>query len=84
MHDCSTLPGSSGSLILDSFGRLAGIHIGIANSRKEKTSGIFFNNETFNKYIPINTNAFRQFISETIIPNINDDELTQKWTFISK
>lgn len=84
MHDCSTLSGSSGSLILDSTGRFVGIHIGVVNSRKEKTNEFFFNKETFNKFIPVNSTAFREFIHQTILPNIKDDEVIKKWLFNSK
>ena len=80
MHSCSTLTGSSGTLMLDSCGRLAGIHIGIVNSKKDNQNEIKFDEETFNRYLPVSTNAFDQFIRETIIPNIDDDGLPQKWT----
>ncbi len=84
LHNCSTLPVSSGSIILDCYGRLAGIHIGIKNSRKQKNGDIFFTNETYNKYISINSNQFRTFISETILPNIKDNEAVKKWLFDSE
>ncbi|CAF4592379.1 unnamed protein product, partial [Rotaria sp. Silwood2] len=59
MHDCSTLLGSSGALILDST-------------------------ETLNKFVPVNSKAFREFILQSIIPNIGNDELAKKWLFNSK
>ncbi len=46
LHDCSTLSGSSGSITLDCYGRLAAIHIGVYNSRKQNTNDIFFTEET--------------------------------------
>ena len=83
MHDCSTLSGSSGALILDSNGKFVGIHIGIANSRIDKKDDFFFNKETFNKLISVNSKPFREFIRQSIIPNIHNDELAQKWLFDS-
>jgi V8-like Glu-specific endopeptidase len=84
LNNCSTLPGSSGSIILDCYGRLAGIHIGINNSRKQKNNDIFFTKETYNKYLPINSNQFQAFIGETILSNIKDDEAKKTWLFLSK
>ena len=84
LHNCSTLPGSSGSIILDCYGRLAGIHIGTSNSRKQKAKDIFFTKETYNKYVSVNSNQFQTFIGETILPNINDDQAKRKWSFYSK
>lgn len=84
MHSCSTLAGSRGAVVLDSFGRLAGIHIGVANSKKDNNDKIVFDEETYNRYLPVNTNIFQQFIQETILPNIDDDELQQQWTSTHK
>lgn len=81
LHSCSTLSGSSGSLILDSTGKFAGIHIGVFNSRTEKGKKVFYNQETFNKFTPINSKAFRTFIEQTILPNLHNDDLVQKWLF---
>ena len=83
LHNCSTLSSSSGSIILDCYGRLVGIHIGVYNSRKQKDN-IFFTKETYNKYISVNSNQFQTFIDETILPNIKDDEAKRKWLFCSK
>ncbi|CAF4284478.1 unnamed protein product [Rotaria sp. Silwood2] len=83
-HNCSTLSDSSGSIILDCYGRLAGIHIGVYNSRKQKNNDIIFTKETYNKYISINSNQFQTFIGEIILPNIKDDETKKKWLFYSK
>ncbi|CAF1920712.1 unnamed protein product [Rotaria magnacalcarata] len=41
-HTCSTLPGSSGGVLLDADGNFTGIHIGIANSRQSKNQEMFF------------------------------------------
>ncbi|CAF1050651.1 unnamed protein product [Rotaria sp. Silwood1] len=84
MHDCSTLLGSSGALILDSTGKFVGIHIGVVNSRREKHDEFFFNKETFNKFVPVNSKSFCEFIHQSIIPNMDNDELAQKWLFNSK
>jgi V8-like Glu-specific endopeptidase len=81
MHSCSTLRGSSGGIILDSNGRFVGIHIGTFNSRKTKQNQLFFNKETFNKFLPVTSTAFREFIKQSILPNIDNDELAQKWGF---
>ncbi|CAF1353390.1 unnamed protein product [Rotaria sordida] len=35
--------------------------------------------ETFNKFIPVNSKLFVEFIREAIVPNIVDDELVRKW-----
>ena len=73
-------------MILDSIGRFAGIHIGISNSRKQKQkqNDFFFNKETFNKFLPVISTTFRQFIDQSIIPNIDNDELANKWRFDTK
>ncbi|CAF1293076.1 unnamed protein product [Rotaria sordida] len=84
MHDCSTLSGSSGAVILDSSGKFVGIHIGVVNSRKEKKNEFFFNQETFNKFIQVNSKPFREFIRQAIIPNMHNHELVQKWSSDSK
>jgi hypothetical protein len=76
-HNCSILCGSSGALMLNSMGKFAGIHIGVINSRKEKKHQMFFNKETFNKFISVNSKAFREFIHETILSNIHDDEVSK-------
>ncbi|CAF4201185.1 unnamed protein product, partial [Rotaria sordida] len=34
---------------------------------------------TFNKFIPVNSKLFVEFIREAIVPNIVDDELVRKW-----
>ncbi|CAF1350487.1 unnamed protein product [Rotaria magnacalcarata] len=83
MHSCSTLRGSSGGVVLYSTGKFAGIHIGVANSRKRKHNDVFFNKETFNKFLPVASTKFRQFIIESIIPNI-DNDTADKWQFDSK
>ncbi|CAF4139900.1 unnamed protein product, partial [Rotaria magnacalcarata] len=70
----NTLPGSSGSIILNCYGRLVGVHIGISSSIKQKNNDIFFTKNTYDKYISINSNQFQTFIGETILPNINDDK----------
>ncbi|UJR24114.1 hypothetical protein I4U23_027081 [Adineta vaga] len=79
MHSCSTLRGASGGVLLDSTGRFAGIHVGVANSRKRKQNEFFFNKDTFNKFIPVTSTAFQEFINQSIIQNIDNDELAQKW-----
>jgi hypothetical protein len=84
LHNCSTLSGSSGSITLDCYGRLAGIHIGVYNSRRQNTNDIFFTEETFNKYLSISSNQFQAFIRETILPNIKHDEAKKTWLFYSK
>ncbi|CAF3621507.1 unnamed protein product [Rotaria sp. Silwood1] len=84
LHNCSTLPGSSGSFILDCYGSLAGVHIGVNNSRKGRENDIFFNKKAYNKYVSIKSNQFRTFILETVLPNIKHDELVKKWLFDSK
>ncbi|CAF2851219.1 unnamed protein product [Rotaria sp. Silwood2] len=84
LHNCSTLSGSSGSIILNCYGSLAGIHIGINNFRKGRENDIFFNTETYNKYVSIKSNQFRTFIRETVLPNIKHDELVKKWLLDSK
>jgi hypothetical protein len=85
LHNCSTLKESSGGVVLDSTGKFVGIHIGIANSRKQKQNDIFFNQETFNKLLPVTSRAFRLFINQSILPNIDTDQLTyDKWRFDSK
>ncbi|CAM4811475.1 unnamed protein product [Rotaria magnacalcarata] len=82
MHNCSTLAGSSGAVIVDSIGRFIGIHIGIANSRISRKNEIVYTQDTFNKFIHVRSTAFNTFIDEAIIPNISDDQLKQKWKFI--
>jgi hypothetical protein len=82
-HNCSTLCGATGALILDSVGKFEGIHIGISNSRNGKNNQMFFNKETYNKYISVNTRQFREFIYETILPNIHDDEISKNWKILS-
>lgn len=81
LHDCSTLTGSSGSVILDCHGKLAGIHIGVYSSRKTNINEMVFNKETYNKYVSIYSNQFQTFIQETILTNLDDDELMKKWSF---
>ena len=81
-HSCSTLPGSSGAIILDTNGKVAGIHIGVSNSRKAKTQELFFTNETYNKFIPMVSKSFRCFVKESVIPNLHDLESAQAWKTI--
>lgn len=81
-HSCSTLPGSSGAIILDVNGKFAGIHIGVSNSRQAKTQELFFNNETYNKFIPVVSKSFRCFVQESLIPNLHDSESAQAWKTI--
>ncbi|CAF2145700.1 unnamed protein product [Rotaria magnacalcarata] len=83
LHNCSTLPGSSGSTILNCYGRLVGVHIGISSSIKQKNNDICFTKNTYDKYISINSNQFQTFIGETILPNINDDKVIEKSLFDS-
>ncbi|CAF5221061.1 unnamed protein product, partial [Rotaria magnacalcarata] len=71
MHNCSTLAGSSGAVIVDSIGRFIGIHIGIANSRISRKNEIVYTQDTFNKFIHVRSTAFNTFIDEAIIPNIS-------------
>ncbi|CAM4801957.1 unnamed protein product [Rotaria magnacalcarata] len=82
MHNCSTLAGSSGAVIVDSIERLIGIHIGIANARISRKNELFYTQDTFNKFIHIHSTAFNTFIHEAIIPNSNNDQLEQKWKFV--
>ncbi|CAF1020879.1 unnamed protein product [Rotaria sp. Silwood1] len=82
MHNCSTLTGSSGAVIVDSIGRFIGIHIEIANSRISKKNEFFDTQDTFNKFIHVHSTSFKTFIHEAIIPNINNDQLEQKWEFV--
>jgi V8-like Glu-specific endopeptidase len=82
MHNCSTLAGSSGAVIVDSIGRFIGIHIGIVNSRISRKNEFFYTQDTFNKFIHVHSTAFKTFIHEAIIPNINNDQLEQKWKFV--
>ncbi len=56
----------------------------MTNICKQDKNGILFNEGTFNKCILVNTNAFREFIRQAIIPNINNDKLVQKWLFVCK
>ncbi|CAM4795986.1 unnamed protein product [Rotaria magnacalcarata] len=79
----NTLPGSSGSIILNCYGRLVGVHIGISSSIKQKNNDIFFTKNTYDKYISINSNQFQTFIGQTILPNINDDKVIEKSLFDS-
>ncbi|CAF1431894.1 unnamed protein product [Rotaria magnacalcarata] len=82
-HDCTTLPGSSGSLMIDSNGKFIGLHIGVTNSRRGKKDEMFFTEETFNRFIPIYSKEFRDFINETILPSIHNDTLLKNWTDVS-
>lgn len=82
-HNCTTLPGSSGSLMIDSNGKFIGLHIGVTNSRRGKKDEMFFTEETFNKFIPIYSKEFRGFINETILPSIDNDTLLKNWTDVS-
>ncbi|CAF2858374.1 unnamed protein product [Rotaria sp. Silwood2] len=81
-HNCTTLPGSSGSLMIDPTGKLIGIHIGVTNSRRGKTDEMFFTKETFNRFIPIYSKEFRAFIDETILPTIHNDTLSKNWKYV--
>jgi hypothetical protein len=82
MHNCSTLPGSSGAAILDAEGRFIGIHIGVANSRTTKKNKSFYTEETFNRFIPVYSTAFNLFIDEAIVPNLDNEQLVRKWQCI--
>ncbi|CAF4947734.1 unnamed protein product, partial [Rotaria sp. Silwood1] len=82
MHNCSTLTGSSGAVIVNSIGRFIGIHIEIANSRISRKNEFFDTQDTFNKFIHVHSTPFKTFIHEAIIPNINNDQLEQKWEFV--
>ncbi|CAF2023911.1 unnamed protein product [Rotaria magnacalcarata] len=82
MHNCSTLAGSSGAVIVDSIERLIGIHIGITNARISRKNELLYTQDTFNKFIHIHSTAFNTFIHEAIIPNSNNDQLEQKWKFV--
>ncbi len=82
MHNCSTLAGSSGSVIVDSIGRFIGIHKGIANSRISRKNEFLYTQDTLNKCIYVHLTAFKIFIHEAIIPNINNDQLEEKWKFV--
>ena len=54
LHNCSILPDSSGSIILDCYHRLADIHVGISNSKKNKKVMIYlFTDETYNMFLLI-------------------------------
>ena len=78
-HTCSTLPGSNGGVVLDADGNFTKIHIRVANSRHSKSQEMFFNNETYNKYISVMLKSFSDFIDQSILTNINDDEIAQDW-----
>lgn len=84
MHNCSSLAGSSGSVILDLTGSFLGIHCGVSHSRQDKNKEFFFKNETFNKFLSVHTTAFRQFIQEAILPNINSKQQAEKWQSLTK
>ncbi len=84
MHNCSTLAGSSGAAILDAEGRLIGIHTGVVNLRITKKNKGFYTEDTFNKFIPVYSTAFNTFIHEAIAPNIDNEQLAQKWRFASE
>ena len=78
-HTCSTLPGASGGVLLNGGGNLAGIHIGTVNSRQSKSQEMFFNNGTYNKFIPLISKSFCDFINQSILTNIKDDKIAQSW-----
>ncbi|CAF1485753.1 unnamed protein product [Rotaria sordida] len=82
MHNCSMLTGSSGAVIVDSIGRFIDIHVEIANSRISRKNEFFYAQDTFNKFIHVHSTAFKTFIHEAIIPNINNYQLERKWKFI--
>ena len=79
MHNCSSLAGSSGSVIFDLTGRLLGIHCGVSNSRQDKNKELFFNKDTFNKFLSVDTTEFHEFIREAISPNIDNKQQAEKW-----
>ncbi|CAF1138399.1 unnamed protein product [Didymodactylos carnosus] len=81
-HNCGTLPGSGGALMLDSEGNFAGIHIGVSKSRLNKKREMFFNNETYNRFISVFSESFRTFINQSILPNLNGSEPAQDWRFV--
>lgn len=78
-HNCSSLAESSGSVILDSTGRLLGIHCGVSNSRQDKNKEFFFNKDTFNKFLSVDTTEFQEFILQAILPNIDNKQQAEKW-----
>ncbi|CAF1592600.1 unnamed protein product [Adineta ricciae] len=78
-HTCSTLPGSSGGAIFDSYGNFTGIHIGVANSRQSKNREMFFSNDTYNKYIPLKSKAFGDFINQSVLTNMTDAQFAECW-----
>jgi hypothetical protein len=82
-HSCTTLPESSGSLMIDSNGKCIGLHIGVTSSRRGKTDEMFCTKETFNRFIPIYSKEFRGCIDETILPSIHNDTLLKNRTYVS-
>ncbi|CAF1421495.1 unnamed protein product [Adineta ricciae] len=78
-HTCSTLPGFSGGAIFDSYGNFTGIHIGVANSRQSKNREMFFSNDTYNKYIPVKSKAFVDFINQSVLTNMTDVQFAECW-----
>ncbi|CAF4622145.1 unnamed protein product, partial [Rotaria magnacalcarata] len=69
--------------MIDSNGKFIGLHIGVTNSRRGKKDEMFFTGETFNRFIPIYSKEFRDFINETILPSIHNDTLLKNWTDVS-
>jgi hypothetical protein len=66
-------------VILDLTGRLLGIHCGVSNSHQDKNKELFFNKDTFNKFLAVDTTEFHKFIREAILPNINNKQQAEKW-----
>ena len=66
-------------VILDLTGRLLGIHYRVSNSRQDKNKEFFFNKETFNKFLSVDTTEFPKFIREAILPNIDSKQQAGKW-----
>lgn len=77
-HNCSSLAGSSGSVILDLTGRLLDVHCEISNSRQDKNKEFFFSKDTFNKSLSFDTTEFHEFIRQVILPNIDKKQQTEK------
>ena len=79
MHNCTSLAESSGSVTLDSTERFLGIHCGVSNSRQDKDKEFFFTEDTFNKFLSVDTTEFHEFIREAILPNIDNKQQAEKW-----
>ena len=83
MHNCTSSSRSSGSVILDSTSRFLGIHCGVSNSRQDKHKEFFFNKDTFNKSLSVDTREFQEFIREAILPNIDNQQQAEKWQLLT-